>query len=451
MSNIAEAVTRSNTTNVPVSGQPVLEPARPTPPLIIPRAGEAGKNTMTAGKIAVREVCCKRLRHYIGELCENSEAPVARRLLELVSGDELDDESKLALVNHYTDKQPTEPDSDSEPDPILSHIIDSDAFMRTTIPKPPELIKGVLYQGDKMSLNASSKIGKTWHLLKLGLSVSEGLDWLGLKTTKSKVLFVNFELRDYVIQDRIIKIKNAILPNAVTNNFFVLNMRNLNKSPEELMAALLNSTDTLKQQQFGMIIFDPLYKMYGNGLDENSAGDVAGLLNRFETLSRKAGASIVYSHHYAKGGQAGKDSIDRASGSGVFARDPDAIVNITALEDDANTSYRVDMQLRCFKPVKPFGIRINEGRISLDSSLNLNNIRKPGQFKTQYTERDILKVLQLKPQTTTELMEAVKIESGMKQAKFYELWKSVKKMAGVSEDKDKKWFYAIPACNPTNN
>jgi len=57
-------------------------------------------------------------------------------------------------------------------------------LLMNTIATPPELIHGVLYQGSKMSFNASSKMGKTWSLLHLGISLSEGLDWFGFKTTK---------------------------------------------------------------------------------------------------------------------------------------------------------------------------------------------------------------------------------------------------------------------------
>jgi len=39
-------------------------------------------------------------------------------------------------------------------------------------------------------------------------------------------------------------------------------------------------------------------------------------------------AASVFGAHFSKGNQAGKESIDRISGSGVFARDPDTILVI---------------------------------------------------------------------------------------------------------------------------
>ena len=40
----------------------------------------------------------------------------------------------------------------------------------------------------------------------------------------------------------------------------------------------------------------------------------------------------VYCHHHSKGAQGMKKAMDRASGSGVFARDPDAQLDIIELE-----------------------------------------------------------------------------------------------------------------------
>ena len=80
-----------------------------------------------------------------------------------------------------------------------------------------------------------------------------------------------------------------------------------------------------------MIIIDPIYKLMG-GRNENAAGEMAEFLNLFEKLSNETGAAVVYSHHFAKGLAAGKDQLDRASGSGVFSRHPDGIITMTALE-----------------------------------------------------------------------------------------------------------------------
>lgn len=49
-------------------------------------------------------------------------------------------------------------------------------------------------------------------------------------------------------------------------------------------------------------------------------------------MCTELGCAVIYCHHHSKGGQGGKKSMDRASGSGVFARDPDALIDLIELE-----------------------------------------------------------------------------------------------------------------------
>src|SRR5205823_4686779 len=72
-------------------------------------------------------------------------------------------------------------------------------------------------------------------------------------------------------------------------------------------------------------------------------------------LTVRTGAAVAFAAHFSKGSQASKESIDRQSGSGVWGRDPDAIVNFTALE--AEDSYAVEMDLRLHPKQEPFSVR----------------------------------------------------------------------------------------------
>jgi len=60
-----------------------------------------------------------------------------------------------------------------------------------------------------MILGSGSKSYKTFALLDCGLSIACGVPWLGMNTTKGKVLFVNFELKEYSIKERIQNILTA--------------------------------------------------------------------------------------------------------------------------------------------------------------------------------------------------------------------------------------------------
>jgi hypothetical protein len=65
--------------------------------------------------------------------------------------------------------------------------------------------------------------------------------------------------------------------------------------------------------------------------DENNATDMAQFTYVFDKICHKTGCTFVYSHHHSKGAQGFKRAMDRASGSGVFARDADAQVDMIQL------------------------------------------------------------------------------------------------------------------------
>lgn len=84
------------------------------------------------------------------------------------------------------------------------------------------------------------------------------------------------------------------------------------------------------KKNYTAVIIDPIYKVLTG--DENSADQMAHFTNQFDKVATELGCSVIYCHHHSKGSQGGKKSMDRASGSGVFARDPDALVDLVELE-----------------------------------------------------------------------------------------------------------------------
>ncbi|MBR2683772.1 MAG: hypothetical protein IKE22_10975, partial [Atopobiaceae bacterium] len=69
--------------------------------------------------------------------------------------------------------------------------------------------------------------------------------------------------------------------------------------------------------------------------DENAASDMALFCNLFDSIATECGCAMVYSHHFSKGAASKYgNAADRASGSGVFSRDPDAILAMSELNAD---------------------------------------------------------------------------------------------------------------------
>jgi RecA-family ATPase len=59
---------------------------------------------------------------------------------------------------------------------------------------------------------------------------------------------------------------------------------------------------------------------------------MAHFTNQFDKIATELGSSVIYCHHHSKGTQGNKKSMDRASDSGVFARDPDALIDLVELD-----------------------------------------------------------------------------------------------------------------------
>ena len=197
-------------------------------------------------------------------------------------------------------------------------------------PLSPEIIHGLLRKGHKFLLSGASKSGKSYALIELAIAFSQGTEWFGFKCEKAKVCYINLEIDRPSAIDRFAIITDALkIERRIVNNIKLINLRGKAKPLNELVPELVKD---LRDSQIDVIIIDPIYKVITG--DENNATEMAQFCNQFDILCDKLHATVIYAHHHSKGTQGGKSAQDRASGSGVFARDPDAIMDIVELEVD---------------------------------------------------------------------------------------------------------------------
>lgn len=102
------------------------------------------------------------------------------------------------------------------------------------------------------------------------------------------------------------------------------------------------------------------------------------------------GAAVAFGAHYSKGNQSQKEPIDRIGGSGVFAHDPDTILNFTRHEEEE--CFTVEAILRNHPPVKPFVVRWGFPLMCVEETLDPANLRKAGR-KPNLTADDVLGLL----------------------------------------------------------
>ena len=232
---------------------------------------------------------------------------------------------------------------------------------------PDEIIEGILLETHKMLLTGPSKANKTWGLIALAESVATGSSWLGFRCAMRRVLYVDFETDARTLQKRISTVAYAkgARPEEVRENLVVWPLRGKSCSLEEVAAELFARC---RPGDFGMVVLDPAY-MIQDG-DENNARDIREFFAKLDSLCVGLGCTVVISHHHSKGAQGMKSAIDRSSGSGVFGRAPDAVLDMTELVLEPGTlqmarelhslaatrhltGWRISFTLREFPPKPP--------------------------------------------------------------------------------------------------
>jgi hypothetical protein len=291
----------------------------------------------------------------------------------------------------------------------LPQIEDAAALISKPIVLPPDIIEGLIHAGGKVAIGGASKSFKTWLLIDLAVSVVTGAVWLnGYTTRKGRVLYVNFELPDAFCAKRIQTVCDERQLTLEPGMLSALNLRGYVKAWAQLQRQL--SLD-----QFVLIILDPSYKLL-RGRDENKAGDIAALLDEFEVLAVQTGAAVAFGAHYSKGNQAQKESIDRVGGSGVFARDPDSILNFTKHEQ--RDCFTVEMTLRNHPPQKPFVVKWQYPLFCVDSTLDPAKLKKSGRPR-EYDPNQLVELID-KKMRAAQIVKIAREELGWPERPTYE-------------------------------
>ena len=248
----------------------------------------------------------------------------------------------------------------------LPDIVPLESALMDPPPLADVLIDGILRQGHKMLISGPSKAGKSFFLMELATALANGLDWIGFPCRKSRVLYINFEIDEASCINRFLEIRRALYERRHIvcehmEDLLVWNLRGYAMKLGDLVPKLVTRAKGL---ELDVILVDPIYKVISG--DENNASDMSAFCNEFDRIATLLKCSVIYCHHHSKGSQGQKKAMDRASGSGVFARDPDAQLDMLEIEaDDADkdtensTAWQIESSLREFPNITPVRIWFN--------------------------------------------------------------------------------------------
>jgi hypothetical protein len=269
-------------------------------------------------------------------------------------------------------------------------VKDAATWIYEPIPVSDPIIEGVFDVGDKCFLIGGSKGRKSFFTMQAALSIAAGKNFLGMYVPKARrVAIAQFEIREHHYQRRLYRMSTAmwIDPREFPGGLNVLNLRGKPATLETL-------GDRLGPVAPELLIIDPWYKLYGQGHDENSAGDAAALLAKVDRLAEELGAAIWICHHDTKMGSELKATA-RGAGSGLLARDYDACLLLTphATESDAVVMSAV---LRNYPPQPEMVIRWSDNRfIESPEILPMPETHVTRRAKTQRgpSEDEIIKAI----------------------------------------------------------
>lgn len=256
----------------------------------------------------------------------------------------------------------------------------------------PSLIDGILRKGHKMMLAGPSKAGKSFALIELTIAIAEGRKWLNWYCSQGRVLYVNLELDRPSCLHRFKDVYDALgYPALNLDSIDIWELRGKSIPMDKLVPKLIRRA---AKKNYTAIIIDPIYKIITG--DENSADQMAHFCNQFDKVCTELNCAVIYCHHHSKGAQGSKRSMDRASGSGVFARDADALLDMIQLNTSdqvglPGTAWRIEGTLREFKPFQPLNVWFKYPIHKLDDSGELDKLtpdcdKAPWQ-KGQETQR----------------------------------------------------------------
>lgn len=274
-------------------------------------------------------------------------------------------------------KRTTQQNHTSGPDPEnASRKISLHEYNDRELPTlPGQLIEGILRRHRKMLLAGPSKASKTGLLMELALALASGGSWLGFPCTKCRVLYIDLENDQTTSINRFFAIRRHMSGDAnIPEGLDMVNWRGEAAPLDQLKDKIIELAE-----DYDVVILDPMYKIITG--DENSATAMAYFCHQMDDIIAATGVSIIYCHHHSKGSQGQKKAMDRASGSGVFARDADALLDIIELSvtnkyrssheiQPGASAWRMEFTLREFAPHEPLDFWYEYPVHRLDSSLS---------------------------------------------------------------------------------
>ena len=316
----------------------------------------------------------------------------------------------------------------------------SEFFTRDSPPLPAQIIRYLLHQGSKMLLGGNSKGRKTWALIDVGISVACGAEWWGFPVSMGSVCYINLEIQPQFFEHRFLKVCEVKGVRPESGMFYVWNLRGYAKPMNQLIQALLGF---LKQHHFVLIIIDPIYKTLPAARgSENDSAMITQLLNDVESIAVQTGAAVLFSSHFSKGNQAEKESMDRISGSGAWARDPDSLLTMTPHEE--SDCFTVEATLRNLAPIRSFVVKWDYPLFVRHEELNPERLKKRGRPFQSQPEKLLAVLNEFEGKKPGAVLAEMDEQYGLKSSSVHRMKDVLIERGEFKTDSAGLWYKVVP-------
>jgi hypothetical protein len=204
-----------------------------------------------------------------------------------------------------------------------------------------------------MNVISAPKIGKSWLVIDLALSVATGRPWLGMDCFAGDVLIIDNELHGETSANRIPKVADArgIPFEEIADRVHVDNLRGRLKN----LFAMGEYFRRFSPGQFKIVILDAFYRFMPENKDENDNGTMANLYNCIDAFADYLDCSFVLIHHTSKGNQSQKELTDVGAGAGAQSRATDT--HVVLRRHHESDAVVLEAAVRSWPPVPPRCLR----------------------------------------------------------------------------------------------
>ena len=202
--------------------------------------------------------------------------------------------------------------------PIGGFCYPADNFLRVKLPEVPFYIKDWLPKQGKMMLYAPPKTGKSFVAIQMARCIASEEHFLGMPTSQGRVLYIQSELGERVLQDRI-RSTGQDYENVYVGTTFAMKL-DTHAGQGYLLQALLDVVPDV-------LIIDPWYKVLQG--DENESKDARAITDFLDGVIESCKCSVVIIHH------PGKDISRGGRGSSVLEDWVDSYIEMKKLSKNS--------------------------------------------------------------------------------------------------------------------